>query len=347
MKITPGRGRRHYFKGLGIFLIGAVLMAGLAGCPPGPTEIRDWYDLDGVRDDLEEDYVLMNDLDASTPGYAELAGPAANGGKGWYPIGASDISFTGTFNGQGHEIRDLYINRPDQDYVGLIACTSWMRHIENFGIVENVGVVNAQVTGHINVGALVGHNGGIVGNAYSSGTVRGKERVGGLVGWNQRTLLNSYSRCTVSGELAVGGLVGENWQRAAVSDSYSDGIVSGSSKVGGLVGWHYYGSITNCYSSASVNGSVMVGGLAGGSLGGTATNSFWDTAASGIEVSEGGTGKTTAEMTDMRTFTDTATAGLHESWDIRGVAPNTRDHTYTWNIVDGQTHPFLSWQLTP
>ena len=86
----------------------------------GLTEIRDWYDLDAVRDDLGGSYLLMNDLNATTAGYMELASAAANGGMGWEPIGTAEEGFTGSFDGQGHEIRGLFIDRPDQDYMGLL-----------------------------------------------------------------------------------------------------------------------------------------------------------------------------------------------------------------------------------
>jgi hypothetical protein len=64
--------------------------------------------------------------------------------------------------------------------------------------------------------------------------------------------------------------------------------------------------------------------------------SYWDTQFSGQATSAGGTGKTTADMKQIATF-----AG----WSIIGV-PNssTRDTLYFWNIVDGSTNPFLSWQ---
>ena len=39
----------------------------------GIIEIRDWYDLDAVRDNLNGSYLLMNDLDCTTAGYMELA----------------------------------------------------------------------------------------------------------------------------------------------------------------------------------------------------------------------------------------------------------------------------------
>jgi len=70
--------------------------------------------------------------------------------------------------------------------------------------------------------------------------------------------------------------------------------------------------------------------------GGTVSNSFWDIQTSGQTTSAGGTGKTTAEMKNIATF-----AG----WNIVSVGdPGTRNTAYTWNIVDGETYPFLSWQ---
>jgi hypothetical protein len=272
---------------------------------------------------------------AVTAGYMELASETANGGRGWEPIGTSDDGFIGSFNGQGYEIRDLFINRPDQDYVGLFAHISWVRYIDNVGVVENVGLVNAKVSGSAEVGALVGHNAGAVNNSYSS--VTGDSRVGGLVGWNQATLSNSYSSCSVTGDSRVGGLTGDNWYyRGTVSNSYSTGTVTGSTRVGGLVGVNYYGNVTHSYSTGSVTGSSQVGGLVGYNTS-TVSNSFWDRVTSGMEVSDGGTRKTTAEMKNITTFKGAA-------WDITAVAAGVTNPAYTWNIIDGQTYPFLSWQ---
>jgi len=44
-------------------------------------EIQDWYDLYAIKDNLCVSYILMNDLDSTTPGYEELASPTANGGR--------------------------------------------------------------------------------------------------------------------------------------------------------------------------------------------------------------------------------------------------------------------------
>jgi hypothetical protein len=322
---------------ISIFLITVALIAGMVGCAPAPIEIEDWYDLHAIRNNLDGNYVLMNDLDSTTAGYTELASKTANGGRGWEPIGTFDDQFTGSFDGQGYEIRDLFINRPDENYVGLFTHISWTRHIDNVGVVENVRVVNADVTGSAQVGVLVGHNEGLVNNSYSSGSVTGDSRVGGLVGWNQATLSNSYSSCSVTGDSRVGGLVGDNWYyRGILSNSYSTGSVTGSAQVGGLVGVNFYGNVTHSYSTGSVTGSSQVGGLVGYNKA-TVGNSFWDTETSGQATSDGGTGKTTIEMQNIATFSG---AG----WDIIVVALDQTNNAYIWNIVDGETYPILNWQ---
>jgi hypothetical protein len=86
-----------------------------------------------------------------------------------------------------------------------------------------------------------------------------------------------------------------------------------------------------------VTGHEDVGGLVGADSG-IVSNSFWDIEISGQSTSAAGMGKTTAEMKNITTFSG---AG----WNIIAVAnPGTRNLAYTWNIVDGETYPFLSWQ---
>jgi len=358
-------------------------------------EIRDWNDLDDIRNNLGGSYLLMNGLDSNTAGYTELASPTANEGKGWQPIGSIGDVFTGelvdpfagTFDGQGYEIEDLFIDRPDEDGVGLFG------GVDVGGVIENIEVMDADVTGSWGVGILAGVNGGSVSSSYSIGSVSGSVGVGGLMGGTGGTscsISDSYSIASVSGFNAVGGLVGFNGGN--VSNSYADGDVTGEGHVGGLVGSNYYGTVGSSHATGSVEGSEYVGGLVGGSTNssvsncyaigtvaggnctgglvgamnissvsdsyatgsvtgstnvgglvgyneeGTVSDSFWDTETSGQATSAGGTGKTTAEMQDIDTFTG---AG----WDIIAVANSgTRNTGYIWNIVDGVTYPFLSWQ---
>jgi len=308
-----------------------ALITGMVGCSTHttPIEVSDWYDLDAVRDSLASNYILMNDLDSTTPGYTELASPTANQGKGWDPIGTSlDNALTGTFDGQGHEIRDLFIDRPDESEVGLFGV------VDEVGVVENVGMVNGNVTGYDNTGGLVGKNEGTVSNSPSNSDVTGNANVGGLVGYNYKgTVSNSYSTGNVTGSVYVGGLVGVNPDN--VNNSYSTGSVTGYHSVGGLVGVSE-GTVSNSYSTGNVTGTEWVGGLVAENDG-TVSNSFWDIETSGQATSDGGTGKTTARMQDISTFTAV-------DWEIIAVPPGHTNDDYTWNIVNGVTYPFLSWQ---
>ena len=378
-----------------------------------PTLVQNWHDLNAARNNLRGIYILMNDLNSSSPGYEELASPAADGGKGWQPIG----SFAGTFDGGGHSISDLFINRPDEYGVALF------RSVPKGGGIMNLGVVNATVTGDYSVaalagyvddtvtncysvssvngtapvggliahndgtvtncysvssvnswgyttaqdgvggligenhgtvnncsatgsasssndyvGGLIGENRGTVSNSYSSGNVTGKYNVGGLVGNNRGTLSDSYSTGSVTGVTYTGGLIGRNGRSIKVTSCYSTGRVTGVGYTGGLIGENSYSIVTSCYSTGRVTGEFFVGGLVGRNPLGTVKGSFWDTETSGQATSDGGTGKTTTEMQDITTFSGTG-------WNIIAVAdPGTRNSSYIWNILNGVTYPFLSWQ---
>jgi hypothetical protein len=325
-----------HVKRLSITLVTIALIVGMEGCIFGPRdqnlEIRDWYDLNEIRNNLSGHHILMNDLDSNTDGYEELASPIANEGKGWHPIGGPGTGegppFTGTLDGQGYEIRDLFIDLPGIGYVGLFSI------VDKAGRVENIGVVNADVTCTAYVGGLVGANRGTVSNSYSTGRVTGDGYVGGLVGFNEEgTVSNSYSTGSITGNLGVGGLMGGNV--GTVSNSYSTGNVTGEEGVGGLIGANS-GTVSNSYSAGSVSGNDDFGGLMGYSDG-TVSNSFWDTETSGQATSAGGTGKTTIEMKSIATFSGAA-------WEIIAVASGSTNPSYIWNIVDDETYPFLSWQ---
>ena len=219
-----------------VFLITAALIAGMIGCVPPPSEIHDWYELDAVRNNLGGSYILMNDLDSTTAGYEELASPIANGGMGWQPIEPVNIQsdwFTGSLDGQGYEIRDLLINcSSDINDLGAYN-VGLFGLVDEGGIVKNVRVINATVTGRSNVGGLVGFNYGTVSNSYFSGNVTGNERVGGLVGWNSDTVSNSCATGSINGESMIGALVGRN-DRGIVSNSHyncDEVLINGQSMI--------------------------------------------------------------------------------------------------------------------
>jgi hypothetical protein len=195
----------------------------------------------------------------------------------------------------------------------------------------------ATVSGLEEIGGLVGNNLGSVSSSYSIGNVTGGSQVGGLVGVNyDGSVTHSYCIGSVTGSWMVGGLVADN-AGGSVSNSYATGSVTGDQYVGGLVGANSEGTVSKSYSTGIVTGYQYVGGLVGMNWY-TVSDSFWDTETSGESTSSDGRGKTTAEMRDIATFSD---AG----WNIVAVAsPDIRNPSYIWNVVDGQTYPFLSWQ---
>ena len=297
--------------------------AGGDGSESNPYQIEDWHHLDSVRGHLGDHFILMNDLDADTDGYDDLAGPNANSNQGWQPIGGS---FTGKFDGRGYEIRDLVISRPSEDNIGLFRLTT-------SAFIDAVGLANVQVTGSSYVGALVGENAGTVTGCYATGSVTGAVCVGGLVGLSWATVSNSYSTCSVTGDASVGGLIG--YAKWKVEDCYATGNLTGD-YVGGLVGEMDSGTVTNCYATGSV--TVVTGGSTAGGLiaqnYSTVSGSFWDTETTGMATSAGGTGKTTAQMLQNATFA---------SWDMTAVAHSDIDPSSIWNIVDGRCYPFFGW----
>ncbi|MCD4817690.1 MAG: hypothetical protein K8S23_03235 [Candidatus Cloacimonetes bacterium] len=229
-----------------------------------------------------------------------------NSGAGFSPIGNNSTRFSGEYDGSGYIISNLHINHPSTNYIGFFGYVYT-------GEVTNLGIENADIIGIDYVGGLVGRN-------TSSSSVN-----------------NSYSTGSVNGHDHVGGLMGRNSSSSSVNNSYSKGSVYEYNNIGGLVGYNN-SSISNCYSTGSVSGSNYVGGLVGiDTFTSSVNNSFWDTETSNQDTSEGGTGKTTAEMKTLSTFTD---AG----WDFIDETINGTDDDWEILVQYNSGYPFLSWE---
>ena len=237
-------------------------------------------DLQGMKGNRSRNYALGGNIDAT--GTSEW-----DTGKGFAPVGYASTPFTGQFDGLGHSITNLTINRPSQDCVGLFGA------ISGASILKNVGLLGGSVSGSGYVGGLVGEiSSGTIRNVYSTGSVSGRVTVGGLVGGNYGTIQNAYSTGSVSGgSVYIGGLVGMNYS-GTIQNAYSTSSVSGGgSYIGGLVGMNYSGTIQNAYSTGSVSGSGscdVVGGLVGLSIYGTIQNAYSTGSVSGGYTDVGG-----------------------------------------------------------
>jgi hypothetical protein len=223
---------------------------------------------------------------------------------------AVSLWFGGTFDGDGQVISNLHVQ--GGSYVGLFGRLGSEASVSNLAL----EAVEVSATGDC-VGSLAGYNTGVVAACHTTAIVGGTDFVGALIGWN----------------------------RGSVTDCYSTGTVSGEQDIGGLVGNNIFGYLTGCYSTSVVSGSGdSVGGLVGRNESpgfkvpwprGFVTACFWDTQTSGQATSDGGTGKTTAEMQTASTF-------LEAGWDFVGETANGTEDI--WWILEGKGYPKLWWE---
>lgn len=205
--------------------------------------------------------------------------------------GAVVTNFAGTFAGLGHTITNLNIDAPVD---GGTTLTGLIGEVLSGSRVRDIGLLNVQIDGRENVGALAGMNRGVISHVYVTGAVTGAVNVGGLVGYNTAgTVTDSYASVAVTGSSDytafnfIGGLVGRNFgATATVIRSHATGDVtseivtpSNNTNIGGLVGGNQNGTIADSYSQGAVKVSATatsVGGLVGltGGPTGTIRNSF-------------------------------------------------------------------------
>ncbi|MDR1463742.1 MAG: hypothetical protein LBJ11_00370 [Oscillospiraceae bacterium] len=193
--------------------------------PAGYTPIYTPEDLDTIRNDLDGNYVLMNDIDLAARG-------------NWEPIG--DLfayvethvgAFTGTLDGDGYEIQNL---TSGASIAGLFAVVGDGAHISRLGI-TGLRINNADMAG----GITAYMPGGLIENCYVQATFLGVAFFGGIVGHfgedadvpYSPEIRNCYSLLT------------------ALEVPASDLDLQG-----GIAGATYQGSITNCYSNVTPEG---------------------------------------------------------------------------------------------
>ncbi|EMA36332.1 DUF7289 family protein [Halobiforma nitratireducens] len=184
-------------------------------------------------------------------------------------------AFSGDFDGNGHEIRNLYIDRPDERFVGLFGATNYPAEDASVGwgsTIENVRLTDVYVHGQQHVGALAGQAGGTVENARSEGYVEAEEQlVGGLIGDGAHANIDNRlvtEGTVVGGEIAasgnarlnhegIGGLVGRATWETQVSTAYTQTDVSGANYVGSIVGTSSYvpSEFEQMYTTGTATGS--------------------------------------------------------------------------------------------
>ena len=277
-------------------------------------------------------YELIADLDLDVAPF--------NTGEGWDPIAkiirgdplmpsqgpVDNPIYSGRFQGNGHSISNLLINRPDDlAEVGLFGITSREARI------EGVKLKNVDITGKDSVGGLVGDSLGALVDSEVTGTVRGQAKVGGLVGNNiGGTILASQMTGNVQGQTEVGGLAGRN--RGAISASQAIGQVTGQSEVGGLVGANF-ATLSASYAAGAVRGLSQVGGLAGSHFGGTLSASYAVSDVKGESEVGGLTGLITA-ATIRASYAAGAVAGETQVGGLTGRVSDILINSRSADFID-------------
>ena len=253
-----------------------VCTSGGTGTAEDPIIVCDAEDLNAIRLDLDANYSLGKDIDLQCFSRQDI--------NGWEPIGTGVSAFSGSLDGQNHKISNLYINRPTADYVGLFGVIN--ASINNLKL-QDINVIGSDLY----TGGLLGRS--ILGTSLLSqisinGYVSGTGYVGSIAGAFDGNLSNSWSNATISGGASTGGLLG-----STTDESYNT-------------------FIDNCYYAGVLSGTTDGGLIETDETGGIflVTSSYWDTQISGQSASDGGTGKTTAEMKTQSTFT---------GWDFSSI----------------------------
>lgn len=224
------------------------------------TQLDRVRNFSGVFDEFEfpckgNYFRLTKDINLTEYLSAGGAGHAKWGDKGWEPIrlGAS------TFDGGGHTVRGLFINRPDERYVGLFSVV-----IDSFVTQVNVELSDKGIVG-------LSYAGGIAGVVTSSNMVKDSA---------------SVSACSVRGRVraavdtsaflthANAGLIVGNILAAKAENCYGKGVVEGIAVIGGIAGSAQYASVTDCLFQGQVLATaptswqtLSAGGIVGTAVG--------------------------------------------------------------------------------
>jgi len=301
-----------------------------AGTSGDPYQITNCSQLQEINDERSASYILMNNIDCTESAtwninldewvegiggelipdsYASTTGTDIivqnNGYFGFSPIGyngtSSEALFTGTLDGDGHTISNLWIFRKNEQNIGIFGLALG-------ATIRDLGLRDSNIVGQYSTGGIVGsmaggtadnitlennmvraylsyQGGGFAGEMVegaeannitnTGGTVHGSGSViGGIVGKMENSTVNiSHSSANVDGGDQIGGFVGAMYS-ATVNDSYATGnvhsdrlevpIVKSGNYVGGFVGYIQGGSIDDSYATGDVDATGnRAGGFAG------------------------------------------------------------------------------------
>ena len=193
-------------------------------------------ELNNIRNNLSGNYNLMRNLDFEND--ASYDNPANKNsfttGAGWNPI----ANFTGSLEGNGFVIRNLYFNRSVRG--GLFGDNCTNATLQNFGLMD-VNLTSAERSAIL----CRGLQNGDINNIFTSGVLNstGEFEFGAMQSHSRSTIEDTYNLADILNNDRTGGIAGR--VDDPIITSYSVGVtqdkgLAGANPTGG-------GSTTNCY----------------------------------------------------------------------------------------------------
>lgn len=337
------------------------------------TYINSIEDLDAIRNNLSEEYILQRDLDFNDDASYDTPSnkTAYTTGSGWLPIGDATTPFTGILEGQQHTIKNLYINRP-ADSVGLFGlmdggevyqlilenpvvsgyqAAAFCHTLIGEAAIEFCGLINANITGSDSAGGIARNNdGSYLGFcAIMGGTISGSRTVAsacaylgntGGIGYvyDIHSTANIVQTSSDTGLFrACGGIVADAFG-SSISYCLFYGAINAIVDVdtGGIVGnASYCGIVVNLAAASYQNtGNGVIG--YDENLSGSSPN-WWDSERSQIYFDAYSFQLNTAQAKDIITYSN-------EGVSIATYANHVDEY---WKIDDGISYPILGFMPEP
>ena len=203
-----------------------------------------------------------------------IDGEGVPSGSNWKAVNI----FSGTIDGQGHQIKNMVINVPSGGNYGFVAYASEGTEIRNLTFSDAVLYVRDNYPSPINLGVISGQlYEGTIENCSATGRIdcrRGGKQ--GLVGWAANsTIIACANGTNIVGGYHVGGFAGE-CSTVELVGCYNYGdltlrpFTNSNGLIGGLVGTEVLGKYYGCYNNGTVSSDNA---YASGALLGYACNS--------------------------------------------------------------------------
>jgi hypothetical protein len=272
-------------------------VAGLgSGTYADPWIVNSCLELQNVSQHVDGNFAMEADINCYND--THTGGVLWNNGEGFDPIGAG-YQFTGTFDGRGHKITGLYINRTAEQMIGLFQQPSG-------ATIKNLGLEDGSITGNTYVGGFAGvlTNSSVIQNVYNKNSVNATYwYAGGIAGYMQSSSIikDSYNAGDINvtaGQRTYVGGIASLAQQSTIQNCYNTGTISGTDSLAGITSAVFMATAKNSYSTGKVFGTgTGTNGLIAANIAGTVTNLWW--------YNQAGDGATSCGVTCNISTTDT------------------------------------------